>query len=683
MRRLVLVGLLVVPAARVGPPRSPARETWAVLWAAEAVAVLVVPRALAVVCRRCGWSCWRAGSCWRRRLRRWWRRLHGGPARGIGSSRLSSIVARRRRRRRRARRSARSSSPATARASTPSNRGATSSRAPSGCPGARASGSPRTTRRAPSLDLRRARRRRHLRLRGSPVGRRDRLPSSTTRPSAWPTIWCGSTATAPSPERPRCPSRKHCPRRLRPRRSAPAVPHESRTCPTAPTAAGCACCRTARACRRVPVIRRRAATDPLSTRMALGLEALRWAGANEPTPNAGRASSRALHQAQPGGVGLRRAPPARAGGPPVPGARRLDRRPPGRRAWNNIRCQANVAVFAEFTDPDCVLGAVGPRERAPAAGGHALRFGGRRTGTRILAPDADAGEQVAFALAARDGKLADRRLRRAHSCPTARSAPTRIRAATSTTTATIAIYDGDGSPLPTATSTSDAATCSRRCAGRPRHRRRRFGGIGPMAGRQQHLARRRPAVVWLSPTAPAPPRAFPLSDGGRHFNLFDVAVTTAAIVAHGFSDAPMTHSADGNNTAARTFGPLRIPTNLRATTAARFFFPMRVCRGSGAAARGRNICGFKSGAVAGAAAGCSSTRNGPPASRQPTRAIQVSGRAVAGATSVATGVACHPEKCVTRAPRIDARGGTEVLPEVEQHVDHARRICRGVVSGRA
>ena len=39
----------------------------------------------------------------------------------------------------------------------------------------------------------------------------------------------------------------------------------------------------------------------------------------------------------------------------------------------------------------------------------------------------------------------------------------------------------------------------------------------------------------------------------------------------------------------------------------------------------------------GAAAGCSSTRNGPPARRQPTRAIQVSGRAVAGATSVATG----------------------------------------------
>ena len=47
----------------------------------------------------------------------------------------------------------------------------------------------------------------------------------------------------------------------------------------------------------------------------------------------------------------------------------------------------------------------------------------------------------------------------------------------------------------------------------------------------------------------------------------------------------------------------------------------------------------------GAAAGCSSTRNGPPASRQPTRAIQVPRQAVAGATSVATGARCHPEKC--------------------------------------
>ena len=57
-----------------------------------------------------------------------------------------------------------------------------------------------------------------------------------------------------------------------------------------------------------------------------------------------------------------------------------------------------------------------------------------------------------------------------------------------------------------------------------------------------------------------------------------------------------------------------------------------------------NIRGFKLGGR-GVAAGCSSTRNGPPARRQPTRAIQVPGWTVAGATSVAAGVACHPEKC--------------------------------------
>jgi hypothetical protein len=49
-----------------------------------------------------------------------------------------------------------------------------------------------------------------------------------------------------------------------------------------------------------------------------------------------------------------------------------------------------------------------------------------------------------------------------------------------------------------------------------------------------------------------------MSDGTRHFNLFDALVVGDSVVAHGFSDAPMTHSADGGNTAARTFGPLRV-----------------------------------------------------------------------------------------------------------------------------
>jgi hypothetical protein len=53
-------------------------------------------------------------------------------------------------------------------------------------------------------------------------------------------------------------------------------------------------------------------------------------------------------------------------------------------------------------------------------------------------------------------------------------------------------------------------------------------------------------------------RVIPMSDGARHFNLVDIAVTPGGISAHGFADAPMTHSADGGNTAARTFGPLRV-----------------------------------------------------------------------------------------------------------------------------
>src|ERR1051325_9129810 len=44
-------------------------------------------------------------------------------------------------------------------------------------------------------------------------------------------------------------------------------------------------------------------------------------------------------------------------------------------------------------------------------------------------------------------------------------------------------------------------------------------------------------------------------------------------------------------------------------------------------------------------AGCSSTRNGPPARLQPTRAIHVTGSAVAGGASVTAGARRHPQKC--------------------------------------
>jgi hypothetical protein len=68
-----------------------------------------------------------------------------------------------------------------------------------------------------------------------------------------------------------------------------------------------------------------------------------------------------------------------------------------------------------------------------------------------------------------------------------------------------------------------------------------------------------PLFVWLSPDGmQSATRVIPLSDGSRHYHLHDVTIEDQTLVGLGFSDAPMTHSADGNNTAARTFGPLRI-----------------------------------------------------------------------------------------------------------------------------
>ena len=59
----------------------------------------------------------------------------------------------------------------------------------------------------------------------------------------------------------------------------------------------------------------------------------------------------------------------------------------------------------------------------------------------------------------------------------------------------------------------------------------------------------------------------------------------------------------------------------------------------------RNIRGIQDGCARGAEAGCSSTRNGPPARLQPTRAIHVTGGAVAEGASVMAGARCHPAKC--------------------------------------
>ena len=230
------------------------------------------------------------------------------------------------------------------------------------------------------------------------------------------------------------------------------------------------------------------------------------------------------------------------------------------RAWNNLRCKANVTVFREFTMTDCMLGAVSPIENQwlPLA---VTRFSaaGARLGTRILAPDADAGEQVAFALAARDGKLATAGfVARKNADGTERTYPDP--SGYIDYDGYIAIYDGDGKPIlhhDYNMGRGDVLAALRwlpddivavGSSGWDRWQ----GGNSISRGAD-------PLIVWLSPDgARAASRTMPLSDGGRHFNLFDVTVTDRSIVAHGFSDAPMTHSGDGGNTAARTFGPLRV-----------------------------------------------------------------------------------------------------------------------------
>ena len=230
------------------------------------------------------------------------------------------------------------------------------------------------------------------------------------------------------------------------------------------------------------------------------------------------------------------------------------------RAWNNSRCKANVTVFAEFTQMDCVFGSVSPIENQwlPLA---VTRFtsAGQRVGTRILAPDADASEQVAFALVARDGKLATAGF------VVRKNADGSFRTYPDPTgyvdyDGLIAVYDGDGHPLfhhDFNMGRGDVLASLRwlpndivavGSSGWDRWQ----GGNSISRGAD-------PLLVWLSPDgARAASRTIPLTDGARHFNLFDVAVTDHAIVVHGFSDAPMTHSGDGGNTAARTFGPLRV-----------------------------------------------------------------------------------------------------------------------------
>jgi hypothetical protein len=219
-----------------------------------------------------------------------------------------------------------------------------------------------------------------------------------------------------------------------------------------------------------------------------------------------------------------------------------------------------VAVFAEFTQMDCVFGSVSPIENQwlPLA---VTRFSGagQRLGTRILAPDADASEHVAFALVARDGKLATAGFvvrRNGDGSPRTYPDPSGY----VDYDGYVAIYDGDGRPL----AHQDVNLGRGDVLASLRWLPNDIVAVGSSGwdrwqGGNSISRGADPLLVWLSPDgARAASRTIPLTDGARHFNLFDVAVTDHAIVAHGFSDAPLTHSGDGGNTAARTFGPLRL-----------------------------------------------------------------------------------------------------------------------------
>ena len=231
------------------------------------------------------------------------------------------------------------------------------------------------------------------------------------------------------------------------------------------------------------------------------------------------------------------------------------------RAWNNSRCKANVAVFAEFAMTDCVLGSVSPIENQwlPLA---VTRFSsaGQRLGTRILAPDADAAEQVAFALVARDGKLATAGfvVRETNGDGTFRTYPDPNGYVDYD--GYIAIYDGDGKPLFHRDFNMGRGDVLASLRWLPND----IVAVGSSGwdrwqGGNSISRGADPLLVWLSPDGGrSAQRVVQLSDGTRHFNLFDLTVTDHAIIAHGFSDAPLTHSGDGGNTAARTFGPLRV-----------------------------------------------------------------------------------------------------------------------------
>ena len=228
------------------------------------------------------------------------------------------------------------------------------------------------------------------------------------------------------------------------------------------------------------------------------------------------------------------------------------------RAWNQTRCQANVATFAEFSAAECMWQAPGAQENEllPLA---VTRFSaqGVRRGTRVLWPDADAAEQVAFALAARDGELAVvgaivRTLpngdKRTYPDPSGYVDYDGY----------VSVYDAEGAQLRhhdynlgrgdvlAGMRWLDEGIVAVGAAGWDRWQ----GGMSISRGSS-------PFFAWFSQDgADTALRLVPLSNGSRHWNLHDVLVQNGSFVGYGFADAPMTHSADGGGAAARTFGSL-------------------------------------------------------------------------------------------------------------------------------
>jgi hypothetical protein len=229
------------------------------------------------------------------------------------------------------------------------------------------------------------------------------------------------------------------------------------------------------------------------------------------------------------------------------------------RAWNSSRCRANVAAFAEFTTMQCLTEAVNPaeNERFPLA---VTRFdtNGERLGTTLLVPDEDSAEQVPFAWVALEGG------RIALSGAVVRTNEDGLRRTYPDADGFvdydgyIAVYAASGEKLLhhdfnlgrgdvlAALRFTESGFLAAGSSGWDRWQ----GGMSVSRGAD-------PLLVWLSLDASnSAQRTEPLSDGSRHFTLHDLLAAEGTLEAYGFSDAPMTHSADGGNAAAKTFGPL-------------------------------------------------------------------------------------------------------------------------------